>query len=167
MRIWGNKVREVKFEPFHPERTSQIGIDLIKRWEGFSPTIYMCQAGIPTIGYGTALFTEEEYKVFKDKSITKEEAENLLRKEVLHIEKKIKTCVKVPLSQGQFDALVSFCYNLGTNAFKNSTLCKVINRYEYDQADFQFARWVYAGGRKLRGLQRRRQAEIKLWKSNY
>lgn len=138
------------------------GIELIKRFEGFSPTIYLCPAGYPTVGYGHVV-TPEERERFRN-GITREEAEELLRIDLIRFEMGVKSLTKeVKLHEYSIDALVSFAYNVGLYAFKISTLRRLILRGElYDAAD-QFLRWVYAGGRKLRGLELRRRAEKDLF----
>jgi len=96
-------------------------------------------------------------------TITKEGAEELLREDVKRFEGYVDRLVKVPLTQGQFDALVSFTYNLGPGALEKSTLLDQLNRGDYDSAAEQFGRWVKAGGKTLAGLVRRRAAERALF----
>ena len=96
-------------------------------------------------------------------SQTEQQAENLLRQDVQLAENAVLRLIHVPLTNGQFDALTSFCFNLGSGALQSSTLPRVINREQHDQAPAQLLRWVYAGGRKLKGLQRRREAEAYLY----
>lgn len=134
---------------------TQEGIDLIKRFEGFSPTVYFCPAGYPTIGYGHVVKKGEN---FSD-GVTQGEAEELLRLDAQIAERAVLRLITVPLTDGQFDALVSFTYNLGSGALQRSTLRRVINRQNHHNVPAQLMRWVWAGGRKLRGLVRRREAE--------
>lgn len=138
------------------------GIELVKRFEGFSPTIYICPAGYPTIGYGHVV-TPEEKERYRG-GINREEAEDLLRKDLVRFESGVRAQLKgVKLHEYFIDALVSFAYNVGLYAFKISTLRRLILRGElYDAAD-QFLRWVYGGGRRLRGLKLRRRAERELF----
>ena len=136
-------------------------IELVKRFEGFMPHLYLCPAGYPTIGYGH-LVLKHEIQRFKD-GITEEEAEELLRKDLLKREKRIKPWIKVEIHPYMLDALLSFVYNVGCWAFYGSTLRRKLNREEFYDAADEFLRWVYAGGRKLRGLIRRRQAERELF----
>ena len=138
---------------------SKQGIELIKQFEGCRLTAYKCPAGVLTIGYG---HTGKD--VHYQDVITKEQAEKLLKKDLMFFEMFVSRCVKVPLNQNQFDALVSFAYNIGITAFKNSTLLKLLNQFEYDKAADQFKRWKYANGKILLGLARRRQAEEDLFK---
>ena len=99
---------------------SRQGLDLICRFEGFSPIIYMCPAGYPTIGYGH-LITEANKEQFLD-GVDEDEALDLLRQDVAVAERAVLRLISVPLTQGQFDALVSFTFNLGAGALQRSTL---------------------------------------------
>jgi Phage-related lysozyme (muraminidase) len=136
---------------------TQEGLDLIKRFEGFSPTIYICPAGYPTIGYGHVV-REDERERFAD-GIDEQEAEDLLQGDVRWAERGVLRLINVPLTDGQFDALVSFTFNLGTGALQRSTLRRKVNREEHAQVPREFMRWVWAGGKRLRGLVKRRTAE--------
>lgn len=133
------------------------GIELIKQFEGCSLKAYKCPAGIWTIGYGHTNGVKE------GQAITKAEAENLLKQDLTRFERVINNVIKVNLNQNQFDALVSFSYNIGTGALKNSTLLKLLNNEDYKGAAEQFDKWVYAGGKKLAGLIKRRTAEKELF----
>mmetsp|Transcript_29863 Transcript_29863/g.68910 ORF Transcript_29863/g.68910 Transcript_29863/m.68910 type:complete len:146 (+) Transcript_29863:189-626(+) len=135
------------------------GLDLIKHFEGFSNTVYICPAGKKTIGYGHMLKPGES---FPD-GISEEEAEELLRQDVAWAERAVLNMVNVPLKDGQFDALVSFVFNNGGGAFQKSTLLRKINNGQHAEAPKEFRRWVYAGKKKLQGLERRREAEVKLY----
>jgi len=137
------------------------GINLIKRFEGFEPEIYLDAAGLPTIGYGH-LLRSGEAEMFKN-GITPEAGEALLIKDVLSAEQAVLRLIRVPLTDGQFDALVSFTFNLGSGALQRSTLRRKVNHEEHDEVPEQFMRWVWAGGRRLRGLVRRREAEATLY----
>lgn len=133
---------------------TQDGIDLIKRFEGFSSTVYICPAGYPTIGYGHLVRDHEKFE-----EISQEEAEALLRIDVESAERAVLRLIKVPLTDGQFDALVSFTYNLGSGALQSSTLRRKVNRQAHSEVPAQLVRWVWAGGRKLNGLIKRRECE--------
>ncbi|MBC8508910.1 MAG: lysozyme [Chloroflexi bacterium] len=139
---------------------TQEGIDLIKRFEGFSSTVYICPAGYPTIGYGHLVRDHEKFE-----EISQEEAEALLRIDVESAERAVLRLIKVPLTDGQFDALVSFTYNLGSGALQCSTLRRKVNRQAHSEVPGQLIRWVWAGGRKLNGLARRRRAEAISYRS--
>lgn len=142
---------------------SQQGLALIKRFEGFSPTIYFDAAGLPTIGYGH-LLRPGEAEMFA-RGISEEAGIALLIKDVQKAEQAVLRLVHVPLSEGQFDALVSFTFNLGSGALQRSTLRRKVNREEHADVPPEFMRWVWAGGKKLRGLIRRRDAEAALYES--
>lgn len=137
------------------------GLNLIKRFEGFEPQIYLDAAGLPTIGYGH-LLRPGEAEMFKN-GISEAAGEALLIKDVLLAEQAVLRLIKVPLTNGQFDALVSFTFNLGSGALQRSTLRRKVNREEHEDAPAEFMRWVWAGGRKLKGLVRRREAEAALY----
>lgn len=136
---------------------SETGLALIRQFEGLRLSAYRCPAGIPTIGYGTTA------GVKMGDTITKERAEELLREDVKRFEAQVLRLVKVPLTQGQHDALVSFVYNLGAGNLSNSTLLRLLNAGDYKGAAAQFDRWVYASGKKLSGLVKRRAAERALF----
>lgn len=140
---------------------SKDGLDLICRFEGFSPVIYICPAGYPTIGYGH-LITEANKEQFLD-GVDEDEALDLLRQDVAVAERAVLRLINVPLTQGQFDALVSFTFNLGAGALQRSTLRRKVNREEHDDVPAEFMKWVWAGGRKLKGLVKRRKAEAKIY----
>jgi lysozyme len=141
---------------------TQDGLDLIKRFEGFSPTVYICPAGYPTIGYGH-LVREHELDRY-EQGITEQEAEDLLRRDVKVAERAVLRLIDVPLTDGQYDALVSFTFNLGAGALQRSTLRRKVNREEHADVPAQLMRWVWAGGRRLQGLIRRREAEVLLYR---
>ena len=134
------------------------GLMLIKQFEGFSPTIYIDAAGLPTIGYGH-LLRAGEAEMFKD-GITEPMAQALLIKDVLRAEQAVLRLITAPLTDGQFDALVSFTFNLGSGALQRSTLRRKVNREEYVDAPAEFMKWVWAGGKKLKGLIKRRKSEV-------
>lgn len=138
-------------------RTSEKGINLIKHFEGLRLSAYTCSAGVLTIGYGTTAGVKE------GQVITKDRAEELLLDDVKRFEDQVLRLVKVPLTQGQLDALVSFTYNLGAANLGNSTLLRLLNAGDYKGAAAQFDRWTKAGGKALPGLVKRRAAERALF----
>ena len=140
-------------------KTSDAGIDLIKRFEGLRLAPYHDIAGYPTVGYGHLLSREKWADLSQWATLTEEQADALLRQDVVHFERAVARLVQVRLSPGQLDALVSFAFNLGAGALQASTLRRVLNRGKYHEAPRQLLRWVFAGGRRLRGLVRRRKAE--------
>ncbi|MDX2074403.1 MAG: lysozyme [Alphaproteobacteria bacterium] len=142
---------------------SKQGLDLICRYESFSPIIYLCPAGYPTVGYGH-LVTEKNKEQFLD-GIDLDEALELLSKDVQAAERAVARFISAPLTQSQFDALVSFTFNLGAGALQRSTLRRKINRGDVDGIPAEFLKWVWAGGHKQKGLARRRAAEANLYLS--
>jgi lysozyme len=136
---------------------TQAGIDLIKQFEGFSSTVYICPAGYPTIGYGHVVKPQEREQFAG--GITTEQAETLLRQDVQTAERAVLRLIKVPLTDGQFDALVSFTFNLGSGTLQRSTLRRRVNRGDHAAVPAELRKWVWAGGRKLEGLVRRRALE--------
>ena len=137
---------------------SQNGINLIKNFEGCRLEAYKCSAGVWTIGYG-----HTGSDVYKGLTITQEKAESLLKSDLIVHCNNVSKLVKVKLNQNQFDALVSFEYNIGYGNFSSSTLLNLLNKGDYAGAANQFERWVYAGGKVLAGLQKRRKAEKELF----
>ena len=138
-------------------KTSMEGVALIKKFEGCELEAYQCSANVWTIGYGHTKDVE------KGDTITKEEAEQMLVDELHEYENYINKYVNVALSQNQFDALVSWVYNLGPANLKASTMLKVLNSGEYEDVPAQMKRWNKAGGKVLEGLIRRREAEACLF----
>ena len=134
------------------------GLNLIKRFEGFSSTIYICPAGYPTIGYGHVVLAHEQDQFAT--GITQAEATELLRKDVRIAERAVLRLISVPLTDGQFDALISFTFNLGAGALQRSTLRRKVNRGEHQAVPAELMKWVWAAGKRLPGLVRRRQAEV-------
>lgn len=140
-------------------------VDLVKRFEGFRASAYLCPAGVWTIGYG-ATYGPDGNRVTKDTpDIDEDGAERLLQRDLGHSAASVSRMVKVPLSDEQSGALASFAFNLGAGALKASTLLRRVNAMEWEDVPYQFSRWVFAGGRKLPGLVRRRAAEAELWQS--
>ena len=142
---------------------TQAGIDLIKQFEGFSPTVYICPAGYPTIGYGHVVKPDERERFTS--GITPEQAKSLLRQDVQTAERAVLRLITVPLTDGQFDALVSFTFNLGAGALQRSTLRRKVNRGDHANVLAEFRKWVWAGGRKLEGLVKRREAEAVMYQA--
>jgi lysozyme len=151
---------------------SENGLELLKQWEGFELKVYKDSAGLLTIGVGH-LLTKSELSSGKivingvtvkyANGLTEQQALDLLSQDVQPAEQTVNTNVKVPLNQNQFDALVSFTFNVGGGAFKSSTLLKVLNQKQYTEVPTQLLRWTRAGGKVVQGLLNRRQNEIKLW----
>jgi lysozyme len=142
-------------------KTSQKGLDLIKKFEGFSDKEYICPAGKVTIGYGHVILPNEDFQ----QPMTKKEAEILLKKDLEPRESALNKFLKVKINQNQFDALMSLIYNIGIANFKQSTLLKFINDRLFDKVPDQFRRWKYINKVVSKGLLKRREEEIKLWLS--
>lgn len=140
-------------------KIGQKGLDLIKSFEGLRLTAYRDAVGILTIGYG------HTGDVRVGQVITNNQANELLIKDIGWAEKAVNRLTQVPLSQGQFDALVSFVFNLGENNFRKSTLLKKLNACDFDGASNEFIKWNRAGGQVLNGLTKRRTAEKDLFLS--
>ena len=142
-------------------RLSSEGINFIAQWEGFVPTPYEDIAGHPTIGYGHKILPHETFNPVVP--ITVEEAQNLLRADAQIAESAVTRLVAVPVTQRQYDALVSFAYNVGAQAFGTSTLLKKLNAGDYNGASDEFQRWNKAtvDGKLvvIAGLSNRRNAE--------
>ena len=134
--------------------------ELIGQFEGLVLKAYRCPAGVLTIGFG------HTKGVKAGQTITEEQAYKFLEEDIKPIEKYLNK-VNICKTQGEFDALVDFIFNLGLGSFKSSTLYKYIKAGRSDDdICSQFRRWVYANGKKLNGLVRRREAECDLWMSN-
>ncbi|MCS4250600.1 lysozyme [Pseudomonas sp. BIGb0164] len=134
-------------------RTSQKGVSLIKSFEGLRLKSYQDSVSVRTIGYGATR------GITSGMTITNEQAERMLMNDIGRFEPEIERLVKVPLNQAQWDALMSFTYNLGAANLSSSTLLKLLNAGDYASAAEQFPRWNKAGGQVLAGLTKRRLAE--------
>lgn len=139
-------------------RISEKGLDGIKAHEGLVLHVYDDGVGFATIGYGHLIKPGESFT-----EITEAEATELLRRDVAVAERAVNRLVKVPVTQDQFDALVSFTFNLGEGSLERSTLLKKLNAGDYNGAANEFPRWVRAGGRVLAGLVNRRNDERELF----
>lgn len=140
------------------------GIDLIKSFEGFYAKPYMCPAYVPTIGYGTTRYPSGSKVTMKDVPITQQKAVKYLMNDLKSFERYVDSYCRDDINQNQFDALASFCYNLGPNNLKSSTLLKKVNLNPSDPSiSNEFLKWNKAGGRALKGLTRRRVAESNLY----
>jgi lysozyme len=138
-------------------KTSQKGIDFIKRHEALRLNAYLDAVGVWTIGYGHTSTAK------KGMTITEAEAEKLLVDDLKHAEDEINSH-NLPLKQHQFDALASFVFNVGTGAFRTSTLLKRI-KIDVNHPDIpkQLNRWIYGGGKVLSGLVKRRRQEADIY----
>ena len=136
---------------------SQEGISLIKKFEGCELEAYKCAAGVWTIGYGSTKGVEE------GNTISQEDADNLLLEEMHEYEGYVNDMVTVDLKQNEFDALVSWVFNLGPSNLSSSTLLSRLNNKVWDDVPNQIKRWNKAGGQVKQGLVRRREAEALLF----
>ena len=137
------------------------GLKLIKSFEGFSSKIYLDSAGLQTIGYGHLILPHEKHS-FKN-GITATHAEFLLKQDVITAENAVTRLIKTPLTNNQFDSLVSFTFNVGAGALQRSTLRHKVNRGEHESVPAELIKWIYAGGRKIPGLIKRRILESELY----
>ena len=145
-------------------KTGTAGIEMIKFFEGFRSAPYKCPAGIPTIGYGATFYPDGKKVTMTDKAITEQEGTALLQNMLVSFEKYVDSYCVDTITQNQFDALVSFTYNLGPANLKSSTLLKKVNANPEDETiHLEFMKWVKAGGKTLKGLVRRREAESQLY----
>ncbi len=145
-------------------QTSDKGIALIKQFEGCKLTAYQDSVGVWTIGYGWTHPVDGK-PIRAGMTIKQGTAERLLKTGLVSYESDVSRLVKVGLTQGQFDALVSFTYNLGARSLSTSTLLRKLNAGDYAGAADEFLRWNKAGGKVLNGLTRRREAERALFLS--
>ena len=143
-------------------KTSANGIAHIKEFEGFRGKRYLCPANKWTIGYGHVIVDSERLTLW-NAELTEEQAAKLLIKDLDRFESAVRDMVAAPLTQGQFDALVSFAFNLGEAKLRSSTLLKLLNAGDYNGARKQINRWVYSNGKKLDGLIRRRARETEMF----
>ena len=151
---------------------SEHGLGLLQKWEGFELKLYKDSAGLPTIGVGH-LLTKSELTSGKivingipvrySGDLTNQQVLDLLSQDLKPSEQAVNNCVKVALNQNQFDALVSFAFNVGNPAFAASTLLKMLNQKQYADVPAQLLRWVRSGGQIVQGLLNRRKNEISLW----
>lgn len=141
---------------------SENGKNILKKLEGLKLCTYRCSSGVWTIGYGHTGITVKSGDV-----ITEAAANKLFEQDIKFFENAINTLVTVKLNQNQFDALVSFCFNIGIgkDGFAGSTMRKLLNCGEYAAASEQFLRWVYSNGKVSDGLRRRRMKERELFLS--
>jgi lysozyme len=128
-------------------------IQLIHQFEGIRHRPYFCPAGKLTIGWGSTL------EVRPGMEITNEQAEDMLRQEVLELESELNLCVTVKLKDHERAALLSLAHNIGITRFRTSTLLKKLNQRDKKGASEEFTRWVHVQGKRLPGLVKRRAVE--------
>ena len=143
---------------------AKLAAKVIKEFEGFEPKPYLCPANIPTIGYGNTMYLNGERVTMDDPEIDEKEANKMLLDTIKSVEKQVKNVLEVKLKAHQLAALISFTYNVGIGNFSNSTLLAWLNSNpDFPRIPQQFRRWNKGGGKVLKGLVRRREAEIELW----
>lgn len=149
-------------------------VQLLTAWEGISLTLYKDSGGEPTIGIGHLLTKSERAsgKIYINsvphrysQPLTFQQCKQLLLQDLKPVIQAVSNYVTVPLTQNQFDSLVSFTFNVGINAFINSTLLKVLNNGQHIKVPEQMRRWVHDNGKVVQGLVNRRRKEIKLFTS--
>jgi lysozyme len=140
---------------------SAAGVSLLKESEGYRNKVYLDTAGEATIGYGHKLVAGESFP----NGIDEVQASSLLLGDLRTAERCVERLVKVPLTQGQFDALVDFVFNLGAGRFASSTLLKDLNAGRYDDAAEELLQWNRVGNEVSPALKARREAEAKLWQA--
>ena len=146
-------------------KTSPQGLAIIKKFEGFRSKPYLCPAGVATIGYGSTYYADGRPVKMTDAPVTEAQAQELLQATLAKYEACVNGAVKMPINQNQFDALVSFTYNVGCSAFRKSTMLQLFTTGYAGAAAEQFARWNRGGGKVLAGLVSRRAAERALFES--
>lgn len=140
------------------------GIDLITSFEGFEPKPYLCPAKVPTVGFGTTRYPDGKKVTLKDPEITRSQGKLYLLHDLKQFELAVDVMAIDTINQNQFNALVSFAYNLGAYALKGSSLLKRVNQNPNEaQISKEFMKWVNANGKKVSGLVRRREAEAKMY----
>ena len=145
-------------------KVSKQGLEVIKKHEGFRSKPYLCPAKIPTIGYGNTFYPDGTKVTMQDKPLSKDMADLLLALVVKDFEHCVNKSVTSNINQNQFDALVSFAYNLGCGSLKKSTLLKKVNADPCDPSILsEFMKWNKAGGKVLNGLTKRRHDEASLY----
>lgn len=145
-------------------KIDKIGIDLIKKYEGCSLKPYRCPAGIPTIGFGSTYHIDGSKVRMTDKPISEKEAEELLKDTLVQFEEGVSKMVTSKITQNQFNALVSFAYNLGLGSLRGSTLLKKVNINQNDPTiSDEFMKWIFAGKKQLKGLILRRTEESNIY----
>ena len=142
---------------------SDEGISLIKRYEGYKITPYRCPAGLYTVGYGHLIGNGLQLPDEWNRKFSLGEIDELLRTDLARFERGVLRYCTVYITQSQFDSIVSFSFNLGLGVLQRSTLRQKLNRGNYDVASKEFLKYTRAGGKVLKGLVRRRQAEYNLF----
>ena len=145
-------------------KISNLGLELIKKYEGFKAKAYLCPANVITIGYGSTYYEDGTKVKLTDSPITQERATELLEALLVSYERSVDSYCVDTINQNQFDALCSFAYNCGVGNLKSSTLLKKVNKNPNDPTiKDEFFKWNKGGGKVLTGLTKRRIEEAQLY----
>ena len=145
-------------------KISNLGLELIKKYEGFKAKAYLCPANVKTIGYGSTYYEDGSKVKLTDSPITQERATELLEALLVSYERSVDSYCVDTINQNQFDALCSFAYNWGVGNLKSSTLLKKVNKNPNDPTiKDEFLKWNKGGGKVLTGLTKRRIEEAQLY----
>ena len=145
-------------------KISNLGLELIKKYEGFKAKAYLCPAKVITIGYGSTYYEDGTKVKLTDPPITQERATELLEALLVSYERSVDSYCVDTINQYQFDALCSFAYNCGVGNLKSSTLLKKVNKNPNDPTiKDEFLKWNKGGGKVLSGLTKRRIEEAQLY----
>ncbi len=144
-------------------RTGKNGCNLTKYYESLRLKPYFCSSNIPTIGWGSTYYPSGRRVKITDRAITVDEADIYFNHSLIRIERLLFLKVKSKLNQNEFDALVSFIYNVGAGNFCKSTLLMKLNRGDHAGASNEFWKWRRSNGKILKGLVRRRKSEYNLF----
>lgn len=145
-------------------KISNLGLELIKKYEGFKAKAYLCPANVITIGFGSTYYEDGTKVKLTDSPITQERATELLEALLVSYERSVDSYCVDTINQNQFDALCSFAYNCGVGNLKSSTLLKKVNKNPNDPTiKDEFLKWNKGGGKVLSGLTKRRIEEAQLY----
>ena len=144
-------------------KLSAEGINLIKRFEGVRNRPYRCSAGLYTVGVGHLIGDGKSLPKSWNRTFTEEEINALLIRDISRFERGVGMYIKVPLRQCEYNALCSFAFNLGLGTLQRSTLRQKINRYDKEGAAKEILKYCRAGGKIIKGLQIRREAEYRMF----
>lgn len=145
-------------------KISNLGLELIKKYEGFKAKAYLCPANVITIGYGSTYYEDGTKVKLTDSPITQERATELLEALLVSYERSVDSYCVDTINQNQFDSLCSFAYNCGVGNLKSSTLLKKVNKNPNDPTiKDEFLKWNKGGGKVLTGLTKRRIEEAQLY----
>lgn len=143
-------------------KTSEVGLALIKHYEGFYSNPYKCPAGRWTVGYGHLIGNGINLPDNWNRHFSVEEINDLLKRDLARFEQGVLRYITMPLNQYQFDSLVSFSFNLGLGTLQRSTIRQKLNRHDVKDAVKSLLQYNKAGGKVLKGLDLRRKEEAKL-----